>query len=381
MNRARTALAAALTFAAAGCQPKQPPNRYVEPPPAPVTVQKPVRDHVSLAREWTGRTEASDTVDLRARVTGFLQEARFKEGQEVKEGDVLFIIDPLPFQAVLDQAKAAITAAEARLKFADAEAARYRELIKTSAVSQTDLDLKVASFEQATAAKLQAEAAARSAELDLGYTTISAPISGKITKSLVSNGNLVGAGEATLLATIVKSKPLYCYFNASEQELLEYQKNKREGKTKASADGNTEAGLGLADEEGAPHKGVIDYIAPELDKSTGTIQIRASFENTDDALVPGLFARVQVAAPPRDVVLVPELCIQVDQVGRFVYVANAQNVIERRDVTVGKLHGADRIIEKGLTGDESVIVSGLARARVGAKVNPTAAAPAVAAGQ
>lgn len=362
--------APALLLAVIACDSKQPQNRYVEPPPSPVTVAKPTQQNLQLSREWTGRIVA-DTVEIRARVTGFLQAVHFKDGQDVKAGDLLFEIDPAPYQAALDRAKAEVAAADARVALAEAEMARWSELFAVDAATQAEFDTKKAQLAVAQAAKQQAEAAVRTAEIDLGYTKIHAPIDARIGESIYTVGALVGSLQSTLLATLVQLQPIYCYFNASEAEFLEYQRDKREGRTQAAADGKTRAVLGLGDDVGHPHEGVLDFADPQLDESTGTIQLRAMFKNADLALVPGLFARIQVPGPERAAILVPEAVVQIDQAGRFVLVVNEQQVVERRDITPGAVLGDRRVVASGLQGDESVIVNGLARARPGAKVAPT----------
>lgn len=368
------AVAALLLPLAIGCDARQPANRYVEPPPPPVTVAAPAHETVQQAKDWTARIVA-DVVDVRTRVTGYLQAIRFKDGQDVAAGDLLFEIDPAPFEAARDRALAEVAAAEARVQLAAAEGARYRELLDMDGVSQSEADIKFAQHEVAKATKSQADAALRAAEIDLSYCRITAPIAGKIGESRFTVGALVNAIEASHLVTIVQQSPIYAYFNASEAEFLEYQRDKREGRTEAAADGRTRVELGLRDDPGHSFAGLLDFAEPQLDLATGTMKLRAAFENADGALVSGLFARIRIPGPTRDALLVPESVIQIDQAGRFVLVVNADQIVERRDVVLAEAVGANRVVAKGLTGDERVIVNGLARARTGARVQimPTAA--------
>jgi RND family efflux transporter MFP subunit len=371
--RSRSIVAPLLALTLLGCDAKEPANRYVEPPPPPVTVAKPARENVQLSHEWTGRIVA-DSVDIRSRTSGFLHKIHFRDGQDVKTGDPLFDIDPRPFEAACDRARAEIAAANAKVALTQAEVARYQELFSVDAASQAELDLKEAHFEVSKADLDRANAALRTAEIDLSYTKIAAPIDGRIGESRLTVGALVSAIDPAPLTTIVQLQPIYCYFAASELEFLEYQKSKREGLTKAAPDGKTLMSIGLRDEEGTPHDGVLDYGDSRLDETTGTLLLRGSFANTDLMLAPGLFARVRIPGPDREALLVPEAVVQIDQSGRFVLVVGADNIVERRDVTLGVAVGNRSVVATGLTGDERVVVNGIARARPGSKVAPTEAA-------
>jgi RND family efflux transporter MFP subunit len=371
------ALPAALLLTACGEQ-----NRYVAPPPPKVTVARPVQQPVTQYLEVTGNTAPVNSVDLVARVQGFLQEIHYKDGDVVKKGTVLFTIEPEPYQVKLDQAKAAEDGAAATLKQAEAEYKRQSDLASRDFASKSTLDQAIATRDSAKAGVLQAQANTRTAEINLGYANVTAPFDGIVTAHLVSVGELVGTSP-TQLATIVQLDPIYVTFNISEQDVLRVRAEmRRQGLTPADLK-KVPAEVGLQSEAGYPHKGLLDYAAPTVNTATGTLPVRAILPNTDRALLPGFFVRVRVPVQQQaDALLVPDVALGSDQGGRYVLVVNADNVVEQRKVAVGQSVGNMRVIDDGLTADDRVVVAGVIRAIPGEKVDPqmqtAAAAPAAA---
>jgi RND family efflux transporter MFP subunit len=369
------ALPAALLLTACGEQ-----NRYVAPPPPKVTVAHPVQQPVTQYLEVTGNTAPVNSVDLVARVQGFLQEIHYKDGDAVKKGTVLFTIEPEPYQVKLDQAKAAEDGAAATLKQAEAEYKRQSDLASRDFASKSVLDQAIATRDSAKAGVLQAQANTRTAEINLGYANVTAPFDGIVTAHLVSVGELVGTSP-TQLATIVQLDPIYVTFNISEQDVLRVRAEmRRQGLTPADLK-KVPAEVGLQSEAGYPHKGLLDYAAPTVNTATGTLPVRAILPNTDRALLPGFFVRVRVPVQQQaDALLVPDVALGSDQGGRYVLVVNADNVVEQRKVAVGQSAGTMRVIDDGLKADDRVVVAGVIRAIPGEKVDPqmqtAAAAPA-----
>jgi RND family efflux transporter MFP subunit len=358
-----------LSFCVAGCEPS---NQYVPPPPPDVTVARPVRRSVTTYLPYTGTTKAVESVDLRARVRGFLESIHFKPGDDVKKNDLLFVIDPKPFQAKVDQAAADLASKEAQLVNAESEYKRTLALYQRKVISEQEYIKARATRDAAKADVEAAKATLESVKLDLGYCRVTAPIDGQISRNLVDVGNLVGDGQATLLATIVQEDPIYAYLTVSESDLLRFRKQVNDGKRVDYRKHPIPMGLGLANEEGYPHEGRVDYADPYVDPGTGTVQARAVFPNPEPrAIVPGLFVRLRVPLEERqDALLVPERALGADQGGRFVLVVNKEAVVERRGVTLGAAEGSLRVIEAGLEPHDLVVVNGLQRARPGAKVNP-----------
>lgn len=345
-------------------------NRYDPPPPAEVTVAHPTARDVTLHAEFTGHTVAFETTDIRARVQGTLQRVSFTPGSEVKKGDLLFVIEPTLYQAEADQARADVEGREAQLKAAEEQLAITREIFRKSAGSRTDLVAKTQARDLAAAELARAKANLAAADLNLSYTHIYAPFTGLIDRNLVDVGNLVGSGEATKLATIVRYQPIYAYFTMSERELLQYRDAQRGIGASEDQQGG-EAQLALATDTGFPHLGEVDYESNRVDPDTGTIELRAVFPNSERKIVPGMFARVRLPMSRGPAILVPEAAIATDQGGQYVLVVNDQDAVEYRRVRVGpSLEGAQRVIEDGVTPDDWVIVNGFQRARPGATVKP-----------
>jgi len=412
----------ALLGAVAGCGQS---NAYQPPPPPDVTVSVPIRRSVTNYLEYTGTTKALETVELRARVKGFLQERHFEEGNVVKAGQLLLVIDEEPFQVALGMSRARMAEAEAALRKAEQSKAkevataqialdqaslllarieerRNKALLDRSAGtrealdqseanrrrSEAQLEADHANAEQAAAdyqtnilsAKANVEAAkatVRDAEINLGYCRIRAPFEGRISRRAFDVGNLVGDGQASVLATILRDDPIYSYVNVSENDLLRFRQMAREGKGSDYDKGDVIGlDLGLANEVGFPHRGKLNYSDPAVDTASGTVLARGIFANPDRVIVPGLFVRVRIALEERpNALLVPERALGRDQRGSYLLVTNAKDVVERRDLKLGSiiragslpdldpLMGDFRVIEGGLTPADLVIIDGIQKAR------------------
>lgn len=361
-----------------GCQDT---NTYVEPPPPKVTVAQPLVQEVTDYLEFTGTTVASAQVEVRARVSGVLESMHFQPGTKVAQGDLLFEIDPREYQADLEAAQAELAGANGQLKRADTEYERAKIGVQKKII--TDVELVKWRAEQAVAqAEIKrAEAKITRAELNLSYTRVEAPIGGRVGRNQVDIGNLVGEGQATVLTTITNYDPMYVYFNLNERDLLRvvaiYRARVREKGLDPAKDTDAQAEialyLGLADEEGYPHQGILDFAESGVDPNTGTLQLRGTFVNKElpARLMPGLFARVRLPIAQRsDMPLVSERAIGADQSGQYLLVVNQDNTVEKRNVRLGQLVDGLRVIEEGLRGEDRVIVNGIQRARPGGKVDP-----------
>ncbi|MGX9367102.1 efflux RND transporter periplasmic adaptor subunit [Desulfoplanes sp. PS50] len=350
-----------------GCKEKK--NTYVPPPPASVTVSKPLVKTVTTYAEFTGTTEAKESVEIRPRVEGYLKKILFTPSSYVKEGDLLFVIDPRPYEAKLKEAQAELLVRRAELELAKTTLTRKENAYKDRAVSEVDVIEARAKKEQADAQVESAKASVETARLNLNYTHITAPINGRIDRSLVDKGNLVGAGTPTLLATIVNDDPMYAYFTVSERDLLYYQEHSKA--KEFSLDTRQKAFLGLSNQADYPYKGNIDYVDNRLQATSGTMQVRAVFNNENHWLLPGLFARISVPlGQEENALLVPDQALGVDQQGEYVLVVTKDNKVEYRSVTTGILDNGMRVIADGLEPDDRVIVKGLQKARPGAEVTP-----------
>jgi RND family efflux transporter MFP subunit len=354
--------------ALAGCGA---PQAALGPPPPPeVLVSFPVSRKVTDYEDFPGRTEAVVSVDLRARVNGYLSKVNFKEGAEVKEGDVLFEIDPRPYKAAYDQAVGNLASMEARLKRMDLDLARARKLVDTRAMSQEDYD-KIEGDRGEAAASLEAlKAAVERAKLDLDFTKVLAPVSGQISRRYIDPGNLVKADD-TILSTLVSLDPIYAYFDLDERTTLRLQRLIRDHKVNWSPDAGLPVLLGLADEEGFPQKGVINFADNRVDPETGTWRLRGLFANPGHFLSPGLFVRIRLPiGEPYEAIMVCEQALGTDQGQKFVYIVNDDSDPVYRRVQVGRLHQGLRVIAEGLAKNDKVVVSGLQRIRPGMKVSP-----------
>ncbi len=349
-------------------------------PPMPVTVAPPVERAVREWFETTGRVEAVEKVEVRPRVAGHLVAVNVEDGAQVKAGDVLFEIDPRPYQAAVHSAEADVARLEALRRKSQADVDRNRKLRPEGAASERDLETAVWNVETADAEIKAARARLEQAQLDLGFTRITAPIAGRVSKRNITVGNLVqvGAGDASVLTTLVSIDPIYVSFHVDEPVLLRYQDYFRKTRPEVPPAEVKKLGvqveIGLANETGYSHTGIVDFIDNRVDAATGTIPARAVFENPEQILTPGLFVRVRVPfGEPQPSLLVPEVAIGSDQATKFVMVVDAQNVVEMRPVELGaSTDDRLRVVKKGLVAGERVIVNGLMRARPGAPVLPHA---------
>jgi RND family efflux transporter MFP subunit len=372
-------LSALVIIPLAGCDSR---NAFVPPPAPKVTVATPKVGPVIDYMEFTGTIAPVESVDITARVTGVLRTAQFRDGTLVRKGDPLFLIEPEPFQAALQRAEAELEVQRASLDRAETELARSRKLLSEKAGSEADVVRWQQQRDSSKAGISRASAQIETARIDLGYTRVTAPFDGQMTRRLVDPGNVVGPGAVTKLATIVRRDQVHVYFNINERDLLRLMGDKpKNGKTGAPPELALE--LALADEEAFPHAGRLDYADPTVDPSTGTLLLRGIFPNTGGRLVPGLYARIRVAMGRREAaLLVPERALGQDQSGAYLMVINAQNVAEQRPVKLGALQDGYRVVEKGVTAQDRVVVNGMQRARPGSTVDPvTADAAAPGAGQ
>ncbi|MCX5862145.1 MAG: efflux RND transporter periplasmic adaptor subunit [Deltaproteobacteria bacterium] len=351
-----------------GCEQRGQTRQLVPPE---VVVSHPTSKDVTEFLEFTGITAALESVEIRARVKGWLQSVNFQPGAKVKKGDLLFLIDPRMFQAQVDQYQAQLEGKKADLNLQETNMRRAEQLLGSASISQLQYDTQRAQDAVAKAQVGISEADLERTKLDLEYARVTAPIDGNASRNLVDAGNLVGAGNETLLTKIVNESSVYAYFNLSERDALKLKKmTPPENSESGERTWKIKVYLALSDETGFPHEGKIDYWEPELDPKTGTLQARAIFSNENGLLMPGLFARVRVPVQKENALLVPELAVGVAQAGMYVLVVNKDNVVEQRLVKTGQLDGVLRIIGEGLKQDDWVIVNGIQRARPGAKVNP-----------
>ena len=355
-----------LTAILAGCGERPQPQ---PPPPPKVTVALPLKRAVTDYLELTGNTQAIYTVQLVARVAGYLEQVLFQDGQFVKKGQPLFVIQRNTYEDNLRQAEAAIAQYRAQLHFAESQFARYSTLIQDGAVNQSDVDNWRYQRDLAEANLRSAESQRALAKLNLDYTLVAAPFDGRMDRRQVDPGNLVGSGGSTVLASINQIDPIYVYFNISDQDLARLRKRTR-GIPGSSDSRKWPVQVGLPGEDGYPHEGHLDFAATSLTTATGTLLMRGIVPNGDGRILPGLYARVRVPLEQKAALLVPEVAIGHDQQGAYVFVVNEKNVVERRSVKTGPAVDALRAIDDGLTGKESVIVNGLLKAGPGRQVTP-----------
>jgi membrane fusion protein, multidrug efflux system len=367
MQAASAWLAAALLVAA--CGSRQTPA----PPPPKVKVVRPIAKEIIEWDEYTARLDAVDSVEVRPRVSGYLQSVHFQDGAIVKKGDILFQIDPRPYEATLHRAEADVEEAKSRLALAKKNFARAGDLLASHAISQEEADIRESSLRQAEAAVEEAEAAVDAAKLDVEFTRVSAPVAGRVGRKLVTEGNLINGGvgtQSTLLTTIVSLDPIYAYFDADEGSVLKYNRLARTGQRPSSRDYKNPVHVGLADEEGFPHEGAMDFVDNQLDRGTGTIVARALLPNPDLSLIPGLFARLRLPGSGKyQAILVPDEAIGSDQSQKFVYVVDAEGKAQYRVVKIGPLVDGLRVVREGVGPEDRVITAGLQRVRPGIAVD------------
>jgi multidrug efflux system membrane fusion protein len=387
-RRAGAIPAATLLLVLAGCNQSQ--QQAGGPPPPAVTVAKPVQRTVIDQDEYVGRFAAVDSVEIRSRLSGYLSDIHFKDGQMVKQGDLLFTIDRRPFEIALEQMRANLAQARANLAFTEADLARGQSLLTNKTITEQAYDQRTQAKAVATASVTAQEAMVHSAELDLDqYSQLRSPIDGRIGDRRVAVGNLVtgGAGaNTTLLATVVSVDPIRFEFTFDEQSYLRYVRYASASKEVAALNGNVPVSLELIDENEFKHIGKIDFVDNAINTSTGTIRGRAVFDNADGIFTPGMFGRLRVpGSPPYTALLLPDAAIGSEQVRKYVLVVDDSGMVQQKYVTLGQLDGGLRVIKDGLDANDRVIVNGLMRARPGIKVNaqeqaapaaPAAAAPA-----
>jgi RND family efflux transporter MFP subunit len=367
-----------LALALSACSEKPPQQAAAAAPP--VTVAPPVKRTVTDWDEFTGRFEAVEEVQVRARVGGFVTSVEFRDGAMVKTGDLLYVIDSRPFEAVADQADGQLSDARAKAELAKRELERGLTLNQSQAVSDSIVDQRRQALQAARAAEMQAEGLLKAAQLNIEFTHVLAPISGRVSRHLVSVGNLVqgDTGASTLLTTIVSLDPIYIYFDMDEATYLKNNRLYFEGKRPSSRETPNPIQVTLSGETKPSHEGKMDFLDNRLDLSTGTLRSRAVIPNKDLSILPGQFGRVRlIGSAPYEALLLPDTAIATDQSRKIVFVVKDDNTVEAKPVVLGPLDEGLRVIREGLKAEDRVIVDGLQRARVGAKVSPhPAAAPA-----
>ena len=345
-------------------------NTYQAPPPPKVTVAKPVEQKVTRYFAATGNAAAVNSANLVARVQGFLTEVKYSDGMPVKKGEHLFTIEPEPYQLKVQQAQAAEAASQASQKQTEADFERQQELVQRQAASKAAFDAATAKRDSDKAKVLQAQADTKQAQINLDYTRVVAPFDGIMTARQVSVGELVGGSGTQVLATIVQLDPIYVNFTASERDVLHVRDMLYKRGQRASDLLGTDIEVGLQTDPGYPHKGKLDYIAPTVNQSTGTLAARAELPNASRLMLPGFFVRVRVPLEEAGALLVPSVALGSDQAGRYVLVVNGENTVEQRKVETGPAVGEMTVIESGLKPDDRVVTAGLLRAVPGQKVDP-----------
>jgi len=365
-------LALPLAFSACGQNP-QDQTRAAPPPPA-VTVASPIQRSIVDQDEYVGRFVAIDSVEVRARVSGYLEKIYFTDGQTVKEGDLLFTIDKRPFQNALDQASANLAISKSNVAYTQADLARAQQLVRDRTITEQVYDQRAQAFRNAQAAVTANEAQVRQAELDLTFTELKAPVTGRIGDRRVTPGNLVTGGtggNTTLLATIVSIDPIRFEFTFDEASLLRYERLARGGKDVTGRTAPSQVRLKLIDEPDFSHIGRMDFIDNVIERGTGTIRGRAQFANADGLFTPGMFARLQLAgSAPYEALMVPDAAIGTEQARKYVLVVGSDDVARQKFVTLGDVVDGLRIIKSGIEANDRVVVNGLMRVRPGSKVTP-----------
>lgn len=369
-------LLAAAALAACDQKPSAQADSRQEPPV--VTVAQPTKRTVTDWDSFTGRFEAVEQVEVRARVNGYVQSVDFRDGAVVSKGDLLYVIDPRPYEAAVAQAAGQLADARSRTSLAERELARGQQLAQTSAIPEAQVDQRRQQLQVSQAAIIQAEANLRRTQLDLEFTRVTAPLDGRIGRHLVSVGNLVQGGEsgATLLTTIVSLDPIHIYFDMDEATYLKNTRLWLEGRRPTSRDKPNPVQITLPGETAPSRQGAMDFVDNRLDVGTGTLRGRASVPNDNLALVPGQFARIQlIGSAPYEALLLPDAAIASDQSRKVVYVLRDDDTVEARPVQLGPIDAGLRVIRDGLKPEDRVVVDGLQRVRAGQKVKPQPAPP------
>ena len=361
-----------LAVSLSGCGDKPPQQAAAAPPP--VTVAQPVKRTVTDWDEFTGRFDAVEEVQVRARVGGFVTNVEFRDGAFVNTGDLLYVIDSRPFEAVAEQADGQVSDARAKAELAKRELDRALALNQTQAVSDSIVDQRRQTLQAAKAAETQAEGALKAAQLNIEFSHVIAPMAGRVSRHLVSVGNLVTGsdnGGGTLLTSIVSLDPIYVYFDMDEATYLKYNRLYFEGKRPSSRENPNPVQVTLTGETKPSHEGKVDFLDNRLDVSTGTLRGRAVIPNKDFSILPGQFGRVRlIASAPYEALLLPDTAIATDQSRKIVFVVKDDDTVEAKPVVLGPLDDGLRVVREGLKPEDRVIVDGLQRARVGAKVSP-----------
>ena len=364
-------LTAVTLMAMIGCGNHDDSSSKQSPPPS-VKIAQPLSQEVTEWDDYTGRIEAVNSVDVRARVSGYLEKVNFKAGDRVHKGELLFQIDPKPFTAQLNYADAELERAKSRHELAKNDLTRAARLFRAKAISEEEHDARSKGLREAAAAVQSAQANVYTARLNLEFTQVHSPIDGRIGRELITAGNVVnGGGEATLLTFIVSTDPVYVYVDADERSVLKYRRQAQKGGRGSLGEERTPVELAVADEVDFPHQGHLDYISPREDAATGTLTLRGVFDNPDELLSPGFFARMRIRqSAPYPAILLPDRAIGTDQAQRFVWVVNQDNQVEYRKVELGAHIGQSRVITEGLKPEESVVIEGIQKLKPGLKVNP-----------
>ncbi len=372
LKRRALGIVPVLAFLAAG--PCLAADAPAGPPPPPVTVAKPLAKRVTNWDEYSGRFQAVQMVEVRPRVSGFIDKIHFRDGENVKAGALLFTIDPRPFELALESAKAEVARANAQVELAATEVERARPLVRSGAVTERDFDQRAANLSVARAALQAAQAATKNAELNLEWTKVTAPIDGRISDRKVDAGNLVngGSGSTTLLATIVTIDPIHFLFEVSEADYLRYTRLAETGQRASSRDTGNPVRIRLSDETSFTHMGNMDFVDNALNARSGTMRGRAVVENKNGLMQPGLFARMQLFGGDVDALLVPDAAVVSDQARKIVFTVGEDGVVKPKPVTLGAIEGGLRMILSGLTAEDRVVIDGIANpmVRPGAKVTP-----------
>ncbi|MES3020924.1 MAG: efflux RND transporter periplasmic adaptor subunit [Pseudomonadota bacterium] len=364
-NKLTVLAAAAAAFAAlvlTGCDPATGKTPDAAPAGPPVTAATVIEKSINETQEFSGRLEAVERVEIRARVGGFITSVNFKPGSLVRKGDVLFVIDPRPYQAEADRADAASGSARAKAELAGLELARSERLLADKAIPQREYDEKASSVKELGANARAAQASHRAAQLNLGYTRVLSPINGRVSKAEFTTGNLIDG--AVVLTSVVSNNPIYASFDGDEETYLRVGRVAQKGEAVGVK-------IGLANEAGFPHEGKLDFVDNRLDANTGSVRMRATFDNADNLLVPGLFARVQLggsAAAKTRVTMINERAVGTDQDRKFVYVVKSDGTAEYRPVKLGPAFEGLRVVRDGLKVGENIVVNGLQRVRPGAPI-------------
>mgnify|MGYP000869531293 FL=1 len=351
---AATGLAAAVALSIAGCDSRA--QDAAMPPPPEVGVAEVLSEPVQDWSDATGRISAVESVELRPRVSGYVQRVAYAEGDEVKQGDLLFVIDPRPYRAALQRAEAELARARAEAQLATTRHARAQSLVEASAISRDDFEARTAGRAEAEAAVRAAQAAVETARLDLSFTEVRAPVAGRAGRAMLTAGNLAQA-DSSLLTTVVSQDPVHVYFETDERTFLRHQAMARAG---TRNNGQNAVRVGLSDETGYPHTGTVDFLDNQVDPTTGTVRARAVLPNPDRRFTPGLFARVQLeGAAARPAVLIDDKAVMTDQDRKYVYVVGEGNTAQRRDIVPGPIVEGLRVVESGLAAGDRVIVNGV----------------------